>query len=165
MRTGVALGGFMGTGKTSVGRELARLSRLPFADTDALLHGRYGPVAEQFARDGEATFRRREREAVAALSRRGDQVVATGGGAWVDPANRDALRRRHHLVVLTASLDALAARLGDDPTRPLWDPAAAASLLASREAAYADADLHVDTLDRSPTAIARAILEALWPTA
>lgn len=165
MRTGVALGGFMGTGKTSVGREVARLSGRPFVDTDALLHLRYGPVADQFRREGEAAFRRRERAVVAELARRGDQVVALGGGAWVDLANRQALRRRHQLVVLTAPLEVVAERLGDDPGRPLWDPAVAQALLAARAEAYADADLRVDTSSRSPTELAEAILEALWPAA
>jgi shikimate kinase/3-dehydroquinate synthase len=143
MRRGVALGGFMGAGKSTVGRKLAARLGLPFADTDEILAARFGPIPTQLARDGEPAFRARERAVIAELADGVPRVVATGGGAWVDPANRDALRRDHRLVVLTAPLDVLRGRVGAGVDRPFWGQADV--LLAARAGAYADAERTIDT--------------------
>lgn len=156
---GLALGGFMGSGKTTVGRALAGILGLPFVDTDDLLAERHGPVAEQLVRDGEPVFRERERALVVELAGGAPRVIATGGGLWVDPMNRAVLRRVADLVVLAAPLDVLAGRVAGGAGRPLWDDAVAARY-ASRQAAYADADLVVDTAGRSAAAIAEEI--AAW---
>lgn len=140
----IALGGFMGTGKSSVGAALAAQLGLPLVDTDAWVAERWGPIPDQFAQEGEAAFRARERAAIDALDDGVVRVIATGGGAWVDPANRARLRDYAHLVVLTAPLDVLAARVGGGVGRPLWD-ADTEARYRSRQPAYADADLHVDT--------------------
>lgn len=134
----------MGTGKSSVGKALAARLGWPFVDVDDALEARFGPIPEQFAKDGEAVFRAREAAMLRALADGEPRVVATGGGAWVDPANRAVLREHHALVVLQAPLEVLAARVGQDPHRPLWDEGVAARY-RSRASAYADADLHVDT--------------------
>jgi len=99
-RRGVALGGFMGTGKTTVGARLAERLGLPFVDMDAELAERFGELPEQFARDGEQAFRLRESALVSELCDGVPRVVATGGGAWVSPGNRARLRRHYHAVVL-----------------------------------------------------------------
>ncbi|MCB9665626.1 MAG: AAA family ATPase [Alphaproteobacteria bacterium] len=156
---GVALGGFMGVGKSSVGRALAARLGLPFVDTDAVLAQRHGPVAEQIARSGEAAFRAREHALVEELARGPEAVVATGGGLWVDPRNRAALRRWGKLVVLQAPLEVLAARVGAGEGRPLWDDDVAARY-AARQPAYADADLVVDTVGRTIDGIVEEI--AAW---
>ena len=86
-------------------------------------------------------------------------MVATGGGAWVDPENRRRLRGCYRLVVLHAPLEVLRARVGDDPSRPLW--AEAEARLADRAQAYADADLAVETSDLTVEDVVSAIVEGL----
>lgn len=157
---GVALGGFMGTGKSTVGARLAERLGMPFVDVDAELAARFGPVRDQIEREGEPAFRARERAVVAELCDGVPRVVATGGGAWVDADNRARLAPCYLRVVLHARLDTLAARLGGDVAhRPLW--ARAAELYAARAAAYADADVRIDTDDRDVDAVVDAV-EAAW---
>ncbi|HWP34554.1 MAG TPA: shikimate kinase, partial [Thermodesulfobacteriota bacterium] len=89
----LVLVGLMGAGKSAVGRALAARLGRPFVDTDALVEARAGrPIPAIFAAGGEAAFRALEREVVAEVASRGGQVIATGGGAVVDPASRAALR-------------------------------------------------------------------------
>lgn len=141
-RDGVALGGFMGVGKTTVGRALAARLGLPFLDTDEVLVARHGPIPEQFRR-GEAAFRRREAALVAELCDGVPRVLATGGGVFTRPEHRERLAAHYLLVALTASLEVLRERLGDAPGRPLW--AEAEDLLEARRPAYARADVTVAT--------------------
>ena len=150
----VVLTGMMGTGKTSVGERLAAQLGAPFIDTDALVERAEGrTVAAIFADSGEAAFRAAEKRAIGeALSVRG-AVVATGGGAIVDPDNLAALRAAAPIICLTARPDVILARaLAAGNTRPLLqgkDPAARiAALLAARAPAYAEADLTIDTSSR-----------------
>jgi len=140
---GIALGGFMGTGKSVVGCRLAARLGLEFVDMDGLLADRHGSITRQFSDEGEGVFRQRERGLVSELCDGVPRVVATGGGAWVDRRNRDALRVGHLLVVLRASMKTIRSRLGAGEDRPLWsgDPE---RLLAQRSVAYADADLILD---------------------
>ncbi len=158
-RRGVALGGFMGVGKTTVGRRLADRLGLPFADTDALLAARHGPIPAQFEAEGEAAFRAREAALIAELCDGTPRVVATGGGVWVASALRDLLAADHRLVVLTASLATLRARVGQASGRPLW--AEAERLLAERAPAYAQADLTVATDGRSIEEVVERIVQGL----
>lgn len=150
----VVLTGFMGTGKTSLGERLAARLDRPFVDTDTLIERREGrSIAAIFARDGEAHFRRVERRAIGEALTVPNAVVATGGGAIVDPENRAALRAAAPLVCLTARPEIILARTrsagpvrpllqGDEPLRRI------AALLAERAPAYAHADLTLDTSDR-----------------
>ena len=159
---GVALGGFMGTGKTTVGRALSVALGLPFVDMDAILAERHGPIARQFAEDGEAAFRARESALIAELDDGTPRVIATGGGAWVDPVNRSTLGRHALRVVLRASVETLRVRVGDAPERPLWGEGLEA-LLEARSEAYADSDLGIDTDEASASEVVDAILQALGP--
>jgi shikimate kinase len=146
----------MGVGKTTVGRLLAEALELPFVDVDDELVRRYGSIPGQFAAVGEAGFRARERAALVELCRGAPVVLATGGGAWVDPQNRQALSALHR-VVLTAPLDVLQERVGEGSGRPLWG-AEAEELLRTRAPAYADADWVVNTVGLSAREVAEEVL-------
>jgi shikimate kinase len=134
----LVLVGMMGTGKSTVGRILARRLDRPFVDTDAAIEARTGrTVAQLFAELGERRFRALEAEEVRRVAALRGQVVAVGGGAVLDPANVTHLRGTGDLVLLDGDPAALAARIaaeqGDDPVRPLLaaqaDPAAALATL------------------------------------
>ena len=110
----------MGAGKTAIGRELARQLKLEFVDADHEIERRTGAdVALIFEKEGEPGFRRREREVIAELTQRDRLVLATGGGAVLDPANREALKSRGFVIYLKASLDAQATRTASNRNRPL----------------------------------------------
>ena len=157
MSGNVVLVGFMGAGKSRVGRALAdRLGR-PFVDTDERLVARFGmSIGDYFRQRGEAAFRAAESEAVAAACRAPDQVVSLGGGAIVRPANLTAARDGNLLVYLKASPETIWRRLTAEPgaeERPMLagdDPRGrVAGLLREREPLYSQADVTIVTDDRS----------------
>ena len=112
--------GPMGAGKTSIGKRVARAFGLPFVDADRELERRTGAsIALIFELEGEAGFRRRESALLAELCQGPGQVVATGGGAVLDPANRECLRRGGFVVHIAASVGQQLARLEKDRNRPL----------------------------------------------
>jgi shikimate kinase len=160
----VFLTGFMATGKSVVGRALARRLGRPFADADAEIEREAGmTIAEVFERFGEAEFRARERRWIERASRLDDAVIATGGGAVVDPQSRRAMHACGTLVCLSADVDTILRRLGSAANRPLVaDPARREArireLLRDRAGAYADADLVVDTSSRSPDEVVETIV-------
>src|SRR3970282_2738904 len=146
----IILTGFMGTGKTVVGARLAERLGLPFIDLDRLIEEGAGlKVAEVFASEGEAGFRRRERELIATLAHRLDCVVATGGGAVLDPENVQHLKMGGVVVCLRAETGVILQRIGTDDRRPLLEGqgrlARIRELLEMRAAAYTRADLSIDT--------------------
>ena len=162
----IVLMGFMGTGKSEVGRRLAQRLGRAFVDTDQLVEERAGKrIAAIFTDDGEPAFRAFEREAVAAAADRGGAVVALGGGAVLDPENVRCLRDAGVLVYLTARPDIILGRVGDGSNRPLLrdDPRAAVSrLLAERGPVYAAAaDMTVDTSERTADEVVGEIQQAL----
>lgn len=162
----IVLMGFMGTGKSEVGRRLAQRLGRAFVDTDQLVEERAGKrVAAIFAEDGEAAFRALERDAIADAAGRGAAVVAVGGGAVVDPENVRRLRETGTLVYLTARPEIILRRVGDASSRPLLkdDPHAAVSrLLAERGPVYAAAaDVTVDTSERTAAEVVEEIQLAL----
>ena len=146
----IVLTGFMGTGKTVVGARLAELLGLPFVDLDRLIEEEAGlKVTEVFASEGEAGFRRRERELIATLAHRRDCVIATGGGAVLDAENVHNLKMGGVIVCLRAEPGVILQRIGTDDHRPLLEVqgrlARIRELLEMRAAAYARADLSIDT--------------------
>jgi shikimate kinase len=163
----IVLTGFMATGKSEVGRRLARCLGRAFVDTDQMIESRAGKsVAAIFASEGEPEFRRLERAAVADVVTHAEAVVALGGGAVLDPANVACVRQAGVLVCLTARPDTILARVGDVTRRPLLaggDPRAAVErLLAERREAYETAaDLMVDTSDRTIDEVVDAIRDEL----
>lgn len=140
---GVALVGFMGAGKTTVGSALAARLGWPFVDLDAVAEERYGPISAQVARDGWAAFREREREITRAVCADAANVVATGGGTWIDAEARALLAAHRRTVWLDAPLAVCAARVGAGGGRPLWDEEVAARF-AARRPLYALAERTVD---------------------
>ena len=116
----VSLVGMPGCGKSTVGRHLARQLGLNFADSDTEVERRIGmPIREFFAERGEAAFREVEQEVIESLSSADPGVLATGGGAVLRAANRDALHGRSHVFYLRSSPEELFRRLRHDMHRPL----------------------------------------------
>lgn len=163
MTTRVVLVGFMGAGKTTVGRALARLIGWDFVDLDEAIEERVGrKVAAIFDEDGEEAFRALERAAASEAARRERLVVAAGGGAFVDPRTRALLREGASVVWLTCAPDALRARIPEDGNRPLArNRATIGALLTEREPFYRLADLAVDTTSGGPRDAARKVASAL----
>jgi len=137
----IVLTGFMGTGKTTVGRLLAERLDVDFADTDEIIAAHDGrTIANIFAQEGEAKFRQLESAVALELADQQNLVISTGGRLMLDPANAEALSRNGRVFCLTASPEAILMRLQDDGRRPLLnvpDPERRIrELLARRAAAY-----------------------------
>jgi len=168
VRHNVVLIGFMGTGKTALGRALASRLGRPFVDTDVLIEERAGrPIPRIFAEDGEAAFRRLEAEVVAAVGNAQGSVIATGGGVVLNPENMAHLRRGGVIVALRAAPAAILARVGRGTGRPLLgaDPEESVRrLLDERGPLYDDADLVVDTSTLQPEDAVRLVemFAATW---
>lgn len=150
----IILVGFMASGKTSVGRALAERTGWTLMDADGVIVARAGkPIHRIFSEDGEPAFRELERRVIADLCAGERQVIASGGGAFVDPRNRDAMLAGGTVFFLSARPAVILRRVrGEDaggPIRPLLaveDPEARiAELLAQRAPAYAQAHHTVDT--------------------
>jgi shikimate kinase len=116
----IALVGLMGAGKTTVGRRLAQALSLPFADADAEIAAAAGRSIDAiFAEHGECEFRRGERQVIARLLAGPVHVLATGGGAFIDPRTRALMKERAISVWLKAPLDVLMKRVAKRDNRPL----------------------------------------------
>lgn len=116
----IALVGMPGSGKSTVGKQLARRLRIEFVDMDHEIEQREGaPVAAIFAQHGESYFRRLESALLAEFALRGGFVLSTGGGTVLDPANRECLRGSFNAVYLRSSPEELRRRLRHDTSRPL----------------------------------------------
>ena len=112
--------GPMGSGKTAVGKHLARLMRAPFRDSDAEIEARTGvDISYIFSREGEAGFRQRQREIIEHVTRETPIVLATGGGAILPEANRKVLHERGFVVYLRTSLEQQVERVRQGRNRPL----------------------------------------------
>jgi len=156
----------MCTGKTQVGKRLASLLGLKFADSDTLIEKLAGKSVERiFAEDGEPAFRDLERKAIALLASRGGQLIATGGGALQDKRNLAALQRSGTLFCLSASPSTILERSKKCLPRPLLQTpnplATVKRLLALRASQYAKADYHFDTTNTTPSGAAAAIAQTL----
>lgn len=164
--------GFMGVGKTTVGQLLAQRLGRPFIDLDALIVERTGQdVPALFAARGEAGFRKEEAEALRVAART-QAVIATGGGAPTFGDNLQVMRAAGPVLLLSADTETLVSRLGTPEgltARPLLADAARGGLLAElvanlaarRAAAYAQADLVVDTSGADPPEVVERALAAL----
>lgn len=161
----IVLTGFMGTGKSTVGRLLARKLGHTFLDLDELIEREAGmAIKDIFASFGEERFRELEAEAIerlAAGSLGTRLVVSTGGGAVVRKENRALLKGFGVLVCLTASRDEILRRVGNRADRPLLAGADREAkldlLLEQRQEAYRECDLEVDTTGRRPEEVVKAI--------
>ena len=137
----ISLIGLPGSGKSTVGRQLARRLQLPFVDSDQAIEARLGcPIREFFEREGEARFRDIEAEVIDGLSQQGAGVLSTGGGAVLRPENRERLRARGRVIYLKSHPEELIRRLRHDTNRPLLqvaDPMAKLrELFATRDPLY-----------------------------
>jgi shikimate kinase len=163
----LVLVGMMGAGKTSVGRRLARMLGAPFRDSDQEIEAAAGmSIADIFATLGEPSFRAGERRVIERLLGEAPAVIATGGGAFVEPATRSVIKAGATSVWLRADLETLWERVRGRRGRPLLDrpdpKATLAEIEARRRSIYTEADVIVDTHRRvSHDAMARAILSAV----
>lgn len=162
----VVLVGLMGAGKTTVGRRLARRLDLAFVDTDAEIEKAAGEtIPEIFERRGEATFRTGERRVIARLLGEGPCVLATGGGAFMDPLTRANIAARGISVWLKADLDVLMKRVGKRGDRPLLqsgDPRETMKrLMDERYPVYAGADITIESLEGPHDAVVEQVVEKL----
>lgn len=158
--------GLMGCGKSSVGRRLAMRLGVPFVDTDDEIERVAGKsINDIFADWGEAEFRNGERRVIARLLGEGPQVLATGGGAFINPETRANIKARGVSIWLRAELPLLMRRVAKRETRPLLkagDPEAVMrGLMELRYPIYAEADLIVDSRDVAHEVIVTDVIEAL----
>ncbi len=162
----VVLVGLMGAGKTKIGRRLAVRLGLPFFDSDQEIEAAAGETIEEiFANRGERVFRDGERRVIARLLAKPVHVLATGGGAFMDPLTRAAIARRGVSLWLRADLDVLVQRVSRRSDRPLLkagDPRAIlAELIERRHPIYGEADITVDSGDGSPESTVNRAIAAL----
>ncbi len=162
----VVLVGLMGAGKTSIGRRLAQRLGLAFVDSDHEIETAAGCTIETiFEMYGERAFRDCERRVIGRLLDEPIQIIATGGGAFMDAETRATVKARGHSVWLRADLDLLLHRVARRANRPLLkrgDPREIlAGLMAQRYPIYAEADATVDTKDAPPDVTVDAVIAAL----
>ena len=160
----IVLVGLMGAGKSKIGRRLALRLGLPFFDSDQEIEAAAGETIEEiFANRGERVFRDGERRVITRLLAKPVHVLATGGGAFMDPLTRLVIRKRGVSLWLRADLDVLAQRVSRRSDRPLLkagDPRAIlAELIEHRHPIYAEAAVTIDSGEGSPEAtVNRAIM-------
>jgi len=162
----VVLIGLMGAGKTAVGRRLANRLDLPFIDADGEIEVAAGAsISEIFAEHGEAYFRQGERKVIARLLENGPQVLATGGGAYMNPDTRANIKAHGLSVWLKADIKVLMKRVGRRDNRPLLaagDPEKVMKrLMEERYPIYAEADVTVESRDVPHDVIVGAVIDAL----
>jgi shikimate kinase len=159
----IALIGFMGTGKSSVGRLAAESLQFEFVDTDDLIEAQSGRTIEDiFKQQGEAAFRQLEKQVVENLSQRQKTVIATGGGLVADPANLASLKTHALVVCLWASPETNWERVQTQTHRPLLQTAdplgKIRELLALRDPHYRQADALIQTGQRSAKEVVQQVL-------
>lgn len=163
-RQNIVLVGFMGTGKTTVGKLLAKHMNWCFVDTDQLVEQREGKlIPELFATRGEAYFRSVEVEVIHECMQKSCHIVATGGGSVLNKTNRERMRENGFVVALTAEADTIIRRVKHDKNRPLLHGNVEENvrkILAERRDAYHFADLTVDTTYSNFEETLQTILEA-----
>ena len=161
---GVVLVGFMGSGKSSVGRVLARRFGAPFVDLDEWIESSAGcRIRDLFAREGEPAFREREKAALREVLSVKGRVIATGGGAFADEENRVLLRSYAPVVYLDTAVETLLERLAADHGRPLLRgedrEEVVRALLSRRVPGYRTADVTVRTDGRTVEEVAGQVAD------
>jgi len=165
-RRSIVLVGMMGAGKSSIGRRLAARLSIPFVDADTEIEKAAGmAIAEIFSAHGEPYFRSGEARVIARLLEGGPQVLATGGGAFMNPDTRAAVRAKGISVWLRATLDVLTRRIrrrGDRPLLKNADPIETLQrLIDERYPVYAEADVTVESRDVPHDTIVEEIVAGL----
>jgi len=160
--------GLMGTGKTTVGRQLARKLNMEFYDSDRVIEERTGAdIPLIFEKEGEAGFRKREVAIIDELTQKQNIILATGGGAVLDPVNRNHLSNRGTVFYLKSSLKTLIERTSKDKNRPLLHAEEPAEvilrrLLEQRGPLYEEtADYVIETANNSIHSVIQAIIKHL----
>jgi shikimate kinase len=162
----IVLVGLMGAGKTCIGRELAERLGIPFVDADAEIEVAAGCAIEDIFRIyGEREFREGERRVLARLLDGSVQVLATGGGAFMDPDTREKIREKAISIWLRADLDLLVSRVGRRSNRPLLKGKNARTVLGElieeRYPIYAEADITVDSGREAPESTVEKVTRGL----
>lgn len=159
-RRNIVLTGFMASGKTTVGQQLAKIMARPFVDADTEIVRRAGmPIKQIFETQGEPAFRALEKQVCADLAAEQGQVIATGGGMLVNDENRQRMLETGFVVCLDTPPEVIKARLAASQDRPLagdW-----LELYEKRRAAYAAIPVHVNTAGKKPDMVAQEIV-TLW---
>lgn len=153
----------MGTGKSEVGKHVARQLGRKFIDTDDLIEREEGmPVAQIFSQKGEPYFRELEKQVVVRVCAEGNAVIATGGGTIVNKENADRLKGCGTVICLTATPEIILKRVRRDATRPLLQGGKPLikirTLLTARAEAYARADVTIDTSRLSINEVVQTVL-------
>ncbi len=166
MPRNIVITGFMGTGKSTIGRILAQKLGYDFIDMDALIEDRQGrTIREIFEREGESYFRQLESDLCRELAGWWRYVIATGGGTLTNPENLAVFRAKNLVICLDCDPEILWLRLSASEDRPMLDSAdkkaRLLALLAQRQPAYAKIEHHIDTTHRNVEAIV-AEARALW---
>ena len=164
----IVLTGFMGTGKSTVGRRVADILKIPFLDIDETLQRQAGrSIAELFRDKGEAAFRALESATIQELSMQAKAVISTGGGALLNPQNRRFLEQNGVLVCLSARASTLLERLKDDVTRPLLAGENMETrinrLMEERQAVYAMCPVQVATDGKTIEQVAQEVIDKISP--
>jgi len=158
------LTGFMGAGKTTTARRLARILSLPFTDTDTEIEREHGPIADIFEAAGEGEFRLLESAAIARLAAASATIVAVGGGAVLSAGNRASMHTSGAIVHLSITPAGALSRVAHRTHRPLLGPApdltTIEQVMAARADSYADNDHRVFVDGRTPASVAHAV--ARW---
>lgn len=162
----VVLIGLMGAGKSTIGRKLARTLELPFVDSDEAIEEAAGcSISDIFALHGEPAFRDLERKVITRLLTGEMLVLATGGGAWMQPAVREVIRQHAVAVWLKADIDVLLERVSKRSHRPILEKgdkrAILTALMDERYPVYAEAEITIDSNRGSQETIVKRIASAL----
>lgn len=166
MKKNIVLIGFMGTGKSEVGKELAKTLGYKFIDTDELIEKREGiPVSEIFDKYGETYFRKIESEIIKDVSVMENVVISTGGGAVIRSENRMNLKKNSITICLTASPEVIYERIRDYDNRPLLKTddtyMRIKELLKEREPYYSEADIKIDTTQLEAQKVVETIMKEM----
>ena len=162
----LVLVGLMGAGKTTIGRRLAQRLALRFSDADSEIEAAAGcSISDIFTAHGEAAFREGERRVIARLIREAPCVLATGGGAFIDPGTRALIKKQAISVWLRADLEVLRKRVIRRSNRPLLAKGDARKILkdlmATRYPIYGEADIVVDSVDGPHDALVETVIGRL----